>query len=548
MQWKTPARLGTLAAALALVAAGELTALTSAEPAAALENSVARTPPMGWNDWNTFGCQVDEALIRQTADAVVSNGMAAAGYRYVNVDDCWFNPQRDAQGNLQPNLARFPSGMKALGDYLHGKGLKFGLYESPVDKTCAQYFGAYPGATGSGGHETADARQFAAWGVDYLKYDWCSTTGTTDQQVATFARMRDALAATGRPIVLSINSNSVHPITGPSRDWGDVSNSWRVSEDITTRWDTGNANAYPMGVRNIVAANATLAANAGPGHLNDMDMLEVGVPGNLTDTEQRTNFAMWSVMGSPLIAGADLRTASASTLAIYENANLIGINQDSLALQAVQVAGSGTQRVFSKPLANGDRAVALYNEGGSTATITTSASVAGLGAGSSYRLVNAWTNAVTSTSGTISASVPAHGTVVYRVSGGTPARTLRTESSGRCLDVPRSTLHNGTQPSTWTCSGAPNQRFTVTAGGALVVLGRCLDAEKAGTAPGTRVLLWNCNGQANQRWRVNPDGTVVGVQSGLCLDVTKGLTNTGNGQPVGLWTCNGQANQRWTLS
>ena len=150
--------------------------------------------------------------------------------------------------------------MKALGDYLHARGLKFGIYQVPVDKTCAQYFDGYPGATGSQGHEAQDARQFAAWGVDYLKYDWCSPNGTINDQVTTFARMRDALAATGRPIVYSINPNSIHAKTGPQRNWGDVANMWRTTEDITNAWDTGQTNGYPMGIQNIVNVTVPLAS------------------------------------------------------------------------------------------------------------------------------------------------------------------------------------------------------------------------------------------------------------------------------------------------
>src|SRR3954468_5168868 len=170
-------RWKTLLAAAVLVASGGLVGPV-ASPAQALDNGVARTPPMGWNSWNTFGCNISETLIRQMADAIVSSGRRDLAYQYVVSEDCWFNPTRDSAGNLQGDPSRFPSGMKALGDYLHGKGLKFGIYEVPVTKTCGQYFGSYPGSTGSQGHETQDARQFASWGVDYLKYDWCSPTGT----------------------------------------------------------------------------------------------------------------------------------------------------------------------------------------------------------------------------------------------------------------------------------------------------------------------------------------------------------------------------------
>ncbi|KOX08189.1 alpha-galactosidase [Micromonospora sp. NRRL B-16802] len=520
--------------------------------AQALENGVARTPPMGWNSWNSFGCNINEALIRQTADAIVSSGMRDLGYEYVVVDDCWFNPNRDSSGNIQGDPTRFPSGMKALGDYLHARGLKFGLYQVPVDKTCAQYFGAYPGATGSRGHEVQDARQFAAWGVDFLKYDWCSPNGSIDEQVATFAKMRDALAATGRPIVYSINPNSIHAKTGPLRDWSDVSNMWRTTEDITNAWDTGQTNGYPMGIQNIINVNVPLARYARPGGFTDPDMMEVG-RGGMNDTEMRSHFAMWAVMASPLIAGNDVRSMSSATLTILTNRNLIAINQDSLALQATQVSFDGTRRVLAKPLANGDVAVALFNQGGSTTTISTTAAAIGK-SGSSFTLVDAWSNSTSSSTGTISASVPAHGTVVYRVSGGgtttpppttpppTTSSAFASAASGRCLDVPNSNTANGTQPVIWDCNGATNQRWTAN-GQTLQSLGKCLDAPLNATA-GAKVQIWDCNGGANQRWTVNANGTISGAQSGLCLDVNNNAT--ANGTPVILWSCTGAANQRWT--
>ena len=533
--------LATVTAVLALI--GCVVALR-ATVAQALNNGVARTPPMGWNSWNTFGCNINEALIRQQADALVSSGMRDLGYRYVVVDDCWFNPNRDPSGNLQGDPSRFPSGMKALGDYLHARDLKFGIYQVPVDRTCAQYFGGYPGATGSQGHEAQDARQFAAWGVDYLKYDWCSPNGSIDEQVATFAKMRDALAATGRPIVYSINPNSIHAKTGPLRNWGDVANMWRTTEDITNAWNTGQVNGYPMGIQNIVNVNIPLASYAGPGQFNDPDMMEVG-RGGMTDTEMRSHFALWSVMASPLIAGNDLRSMSAQTLAILGNRNLVTINQDPLAVQATQVANDGTRRVLAKRLANGDVAVALFNQGSATTTVSTTAAAVGK-SGNSFTLLDAWANTTSTTTGSISASVPAHGTVVYRLSGGstTPppvSFALASAASGRCLDIPNSTTTNGTQPIIWDCNGAANQRWSV-AGQALQVLGKCLDAPLNATA-GVKAQLWDCNGGTNQQWAFNPDGTISGRQSGLCLDVNNAAT--ANGTTVILWTCTAAANQRW---
>ncbi|WBC16576.1 RICIN domain-containing protein [Micromonospora sp. WMMA1998] len=548
MRRRTRWMLAALGVASVTLAATVTDGVVAPRPARALDNGVARTPPMGWNTWNTFGCNINETLIRQTADAIVANGLRDLGYKYVVVDDCWFDPNRDAQGNLQAHPQRFPSGMKALGDYLHARGLLFGIYQVPLDKTCAQVGGAFPGATGSLNHEYQDARQFAAWGVDYLKYDWCSSTGTINDQVARFGIMRDALASTGRQIVYSINPNSYHAKTGPQRDWSDVANLWRTTEDITNAWNTGQTNGYPMGIQNIVDVTVPLAGYAAPGGFNDPDMLEVG-RGGMTDTEMRSHFALWSVLAAPLMMGHDARSTNAATLAILRNQNLVAINQDTLGRQAVQVANDGTRRVLAKPLANGDVAVALFNQGSSTTTVSTTAAAVGKN-GSSFTLRDAWTDATTSTSGAISASVPAHGTVVYRVSGGTttppPTPTtfrLRSESAGRCLDVDNSGTANGTGTLVWDCHGNPNQQFTAT-GPALQVLGKCLDVPTNASA-GTRVQIWDCNGGTNQQWTFNGNGTVSNVRSpSLCLDVENG--GTANGSRVIVWTCHGNTNQRWS--
>ncbi|HEX6686569.1 MAG TPA: ricin-type beta-trefoil lectin domain protein [Candidatus Limnocylindrales bacterium] len=538
-------RLGAVLAAGLLVVAAVATIVRRPADAEALDNGVARTPPMGWNSWNTFGCNINEALIRQMADAMVSSGMRDAGYQYIVVDDCWMNPNRDSAGNLQGDPVRFPSGMRALGDYIHARGLKFGIYQAPLAETCAQFFDAYPGATGALGHEAQDAQQFAAWGVDYLKYDWCSPTGTINDQVATFARMRDALAATGRPIVYSINPNSIHEKTGPQRDWGDVANMWRTTEDITNAWNTGQTNGFPMGIQNIVDVNVPLASKARPGGFNDPDMMEVG-RGGLTDTEQRSHFALWAIMAAPLIAGNDLRNMTAATQTILKNPNLIAINQDPLGLQATQVSFDGTRRVLAKRLANGDVAVALFNQGTASTTISTTAGAIGK-TGVSFTLRDAWTNATSTTSGIISASVPGHGTVVYRVSGGsgtTPPPTsgaLISAASGRCLDVPQSNTANGTQPVIWDCHGGANQHWTVN-GQAIAALGKCLESPPNASA-GSRTQISDCHGGANQRWTLNGDGTIRSTQLGLCLDVNGNAT--ANGTTVILWTCTGAANQRW---
>lgn len=538
-----------LARLLAVTAAALMLSATAPhQPVAqAAPGSPAVTPPLGWNSWNSFGCGVTEDMVRQAADAMVSSGMRDAGYEYVVVDDCWFDPQRDAQGNLRAHPTKFPSGMKALGDYIHSLGLKFGLYQVPTERTCAQRVGTFPGSTGSLGHEVQDARTFASWGVDYLKYDWCSPDGTRDEQVARFALMRDALRATDRPIVYSINPNSFHAITGPTYDWGEVADLWRTTEDLLDIWQNGNVNSYPMGVGNVVDVNAPLAAQAGPGHWNDPDMLVVGRPG-LSLTESRSHFTLWALMAAPLMAGNDIRTMSADVSAVLRNQRLLAVNQDSLGVGGRRVRDDGATEVFAKVLSDGSVAVGLFNRGDSTATISASAAQIGL-TGGSFTLTDLWTGATSSTSGQITASVPAHGVTAFRVDGGTPlaAETARVRGtgSGRCVDVVNSSTAAGAATQIWDCHTAANQLWTTWAGGEIRVYGdKCLDAEDQGTANGTPVITWSCNGQDNQKWTLADDGSIRNVYADLCLDVSGAAT--ANGSRLVLSACNGQPSQQWT--
>jgi alpha-galactosidase len=542
-------RLLRLLATIVLTVAASVTA-SAHSTASAAPGSPALTPPLGWNSWNSwnsFGCGITEAQVRQAADAMVSSGMRDAGYRYVVVDDCWFDPQRDAAGNLRANPTKFPSGMKALGDYIHGKGLKFGIYQVPGERTCAQTTGAYPGSTGSRGHEAQDAATFASWGVDYLKYDWCSSSGTRDEQIARFTLMRDALRATGRPIVYSINPNSFHAITGATYNWGEVADLWRTTEDLLDIWQNGNTNSYPMGVGNVLDVTAPLAAQSGPGHWNDPDMLVVGRPG-LSLTESRSHFALWALLGAPLMAGNDIRTMSADVSAILRNPRLLAVNQDPLGAGGRRVRDDGGTEVFAKPLSDGSVAVGLFNRGGGTATVTTTAAQVGL-SGGPFTLTDLWTGGTSSTSGQISASVPAHGVAVFKVTGGSPVAStttrLRGNASGRCLDVDNASTTAGATVLIWDCHTAANQLWTTWAGGEIRVYGdKCLDAYDQGTTNGTRVIIWPCNGQNNQKWIVGSDGSIRNVHAGLCLDVNG--AGTANGTPLVLWTCNGQGNQKWT--
>ncbi len=528
---------GALAAAVALATA-PLFALGAAEPAQALGNGLATTPQMGFNDWNAYGCNVSESLIKATALAMHNDGMQAAGYQYVNIDDCWLTHNRDSSGRLVPDPSKFPDGISGTAAYVHSLGLKLGIYEDAGTATCA----GYPGSLG---HESTDANTFASWGVDYLKYDNCNNNGISAQ--SRYTAMRDALAATGRQILFSLCNWGQENVW----TWGaNVGNSWRT---------TGDINASYGSMLGIFHSNVALASYAGPGHWNDPDMLEVG--NGMSATEQQSEFSLWSEMAAPLIAGTNIANASSQTLSILSNTNVVAVDQDSLGKQGVEVSSSGGLDVLAKPLANGDVSVALFNENSGTATISTTAGAIGKTGSSSYTLTNLWTGATSTTTGTISASVPGHGTVMLRVSGGTSTNpggpggpggstgALRAVGAGKCLDDPNSSTTLGTKLQIYTCNGQPNQtwthtsanQFTLSVGGTTL----CMDAYDNQTSPGTVVETWSCNGGANQQWNLNSNGTITGVQSGLCLDVTG--ASTANGALAELWTCNGQSNQQWTL-
>jgi alpha-galactosidase len=369
-------------------------------PAHALPNGLALTPPMGFNNWNTTHCRADfnEAMVKGIADIFVNQGLKDAGYEYVNIDDCWALPQRNSQGNLVPDPKRFPNGIKAVADYVHSKGLKFGIYTSAGTKTCNT--AGFPGALNN---EQRDANLFASWGVDYLKYDNCNNQGVDAKQ--RYTKMRDALKNTGRPIVYSIC------------EWGQ-NQPWLWAQDVGNLWrTTGDINDTYAKMVSIAKRNMSLAQYAKPGAWNDPDMLEIG-NGGMTPTEYRSHFSLWAVMAAPLLIGSDLRKVNADTFTILKNTDVIAVDQDSLGKQAAIVSQAGGRHILSKPLANGDRAVALFNETASTQTISTTASAIGLGGSSSYNLKDLWTKSNRTTTGTISASVPAHATVLYRVSRG----------------------------------------------------------------------------------------------------------------------------------
>lgn len=311
---------------------------------------LAKTPPMGWNSWNKFQCNLDEQMVREIADAMVATGMRDAGYEYVVMDDCWHG-QRDSLGFIHPNPEHFPSGIKALSDYVHSKGLKLGIYSCAGNTTCGH-------RPASRGHEYQDALQYAKWGIDYLKYDWCDTEGLSAR--GAYTTMAEAIMATGRPILFSLCE------WGNNKPWewgASVGHMWRTTGDIYNCFDCvkehGTWKAF--GVMQILDMQDGLRQYAGPGHWNDPDMLEVG--NGMPINQERAHFSMWVMLAAPLIAGNDIRNMSQETLDILTNKEAIAINQDTLGIQGFRYAKDGDLETWLKPLANGDWAICFLNRG-----------------------------------------------------------------------------------------------------------------------------------------------------------------------------------------
>lgn len=311
-------------------------------------DNLALTPPMGWNSWNYFECEgVNETVIKEIADAMVNNGMKDAGYEYVVIDDCW-QVGREEDGTIIVDKEKFPNGMKALADYVHSKGLKFGIYSDAGTKTCQ-------GRPGSRGYEFIDAKTYASWGVDYLKYDWCST-GKQNAE-ASYTIMRDALYQAGRPIVFSICE------WGQSEPWKwakGVGHLWRTTTDIQDCWDC-NVNWGGMGFTVILEKQNGLEEYAGPGHWNDPDMLEVGNDG-LSYIESKSHFSLWCMLAAPLMAGNDIKNMDKQTKEILLNKDAIAVNQDPLGKQGFKVMDFNGVDLWVKPLENNNYAVCFFNK------------------------------------------------------------------------------------------------------------------------------------------------------------------------------------------
>ena len=356
---------------------------------------LALTPPMGWNSWNKFAEKVDDKAVREMADAMVTSGMKDAGYVYVNIDDTW-EAGRDAQGNIQTN-SKFPD-MKALADYVHSKGLKIGIYSSPGPKTCAGYEGSYR-------HEEQDAKTWAAWGIDYLKYDWCSAEKVykpADMQ-AVYKKMGDALKATGRPMVYSLCQYGLQNVW----EWGASvgGNLWRTTGDIEDTWKSMTAIGFDKQIGH--------EKYAGPGHWNDPDMLEIG-NGGMNPAEYRTHMTLWAMLAAPLLAGNDLRDMSPATKEILLNKEVIAIDQDKLGRQGRRVSKEAGAEMWMRPLENGDLAVALFNR--SDGMVSVSAIWDLLGLKGKHKIRDLWAHEdMGSSRDGYSAQVPVHGVVLLRI-------------------------------------------------------------------------------------------------------------------------------------
>jgi alpha-galactosidase len=454
-------QLGAIAATLVLAGA------SVAGCAAETDSGARLTPPMGWNSWNS-GVPLTEQTVKATVDAMVSSGMRDAGYRYVNLDAGWAAPTRMPDGKLRADPNTFPGGIAALARYAHDRGMLLGLYASPYDETCGQ-----DPRIASRGHEDTDARTFAAWGVDYLKYDWCHTDADHANEVKLFTAMRNALHASGRRIFYSINPNSSgYHNAGTAYDWSGIADMSRNTTDLVPVWrnalppldssDAFSTGAY-LGVPDEFRASSLAASRGRAGYFNDPDMLVVGLSWSdfyvnhldlsrlivsqddltperlqkiraklalsnaevswraytqpsLSESEQRAQFSLWAMLAAPLLAGNDIRTMSDQTRAILTNRDVIAVDQDRLAVQAS--ASPRDTRVLVKPLSDGGAAVALFNADSQPADITTRAPGAGLHGAPCYAVRDLWTHTETTTAGDITRTVAPHDVAMLRISPG----------------------------------------------------------------------------------------------------------------------------------
>ncbi|MEV8531475.1 ricin-type beta-trefoil lectin domain protein [Streptomyces sp. NPDC051211] len=548
---------GCLTAA-ALIAVSLAAAPAVAEPTATWDTPLALTPPMGWNNWAHYMCDIDEQKVIANADALVSRGLAAKGYDTVTVDDCWMTRSRDAEGNLVVDPVKFPRGMAWLGEYLHARGLKFGIYQDAGYLTCERYPGSGVPNGGGADHFAQDARLFASWKVDYVKMDGCNMwvpPGKTKEQAYrdAYNSVARALRASGRAMVHSASAPAYfqqgewggpdwHKVLGWVRETGQL---WREGRDIKVYNPTAPNTARWSSVLGNYGYNRWLGRYASPGNWNDPDFLIAGAPG-LTDEESRSQVALWAMMAAPFILSSDVAAISEAGLAALTNDALITLDQDPLGRQGAVVSTDGTFDVLARPLANGDRAVAVLNRSGTARN--TSVPLTGIGLHScTVDATDLWTGRTAAVSTALTARVPAHGTAVWRLSPRGCAKAVPTgQITGegtKCADGENTTGVGAVVMNA--CTGGADQRWILGHDRTVRLLGNCLTAGPDGEA-----ALRDCTGTgAGQRWTHRRDGALVENGSGRCLDApaTPAVPDA-TAPPLRLRPCGDHAvNQTWAL-
>ncbi|MFE6847354.1 ricin-type beta-trefoil lectin domain protein [Streptomyces sp. NPDC057686] len=514
----------TAAALLALCLAP---APAAAEPYATSDAPLALTPPMGWNNWAHYMCDIDEAKVVANADALVSSGLAAKGYDTVTVDDCWMAKSRDADGSLVVDTQKFPHGMAWLGEYLHAKGLKFGIYEDAGSLTCERYPGSGSPDGGGPDHYAEDARQFASWKVDYVKMDGCNLwvpPGKTKEQAYrdAYGAVAEGLRASGRDMVLSASAPAYfqqgewggsdwHKVLG----WvGETGQLWREGKDIKVYNAAAPATSRWSSVLGNYGYNRWLGRYASPGNWNDPDFLIAGAPG-LTEAESRSQVGLWAMMAAPFILSSDVSELTPAGLAALGNTGLIALDQDPMGRQGAVLSANATFEVLARPLANGDRAVAVLNRSGSTRDISVPLSDIGLYS-CTVDAKDLWSGRSTEVSTSLTGKLAAHDTAVWRLTPhegcGAAAPTGQITGDGaKCADGANTSGVGAVVLAP--CTAGADQRWVLGADASVRLTGMCLSAGEGGL-----VELAACApGEPGQRWTHRRDGALVEDVSGMCL-------------------------------
>ncbi|MFD8634641.1 ricin-type beta-trefoil lectin domain protein [Streptomyces sp. NPDC059533] len=528
----------TAAALFALALPAAPSSAAAAEPKATSDTPLALTPPMGWNNWAHYMCDIDEAKVVANADALVTSGLAAKGYDTVTVDDCWMTKSRDANGALVVDTQKFPHGMAWLGEHLHAKGLKFGIYQDAGSLTCEKYPGSGSPQGGGADHYLQDARQFASWNVDYVKMDGCNLwvpEGKTKEQAYrdAYTAVAKALRASGRDMVLSASAPAYfqqgewggadwHKVLG----WvGETGQLWREGRDIKVHDPAAPATSRWSSVMGNYGYNRWLGRYAGPGNWNDPDFLIAGAPG-LTAAESRSQVALWAMMAAPFILSSDVSRLTPEGLAALGNTRMIALDQDPMGRQGAVVSSNSTFEILVRPLANGDRAVAVLNRSTATRNISVPLDEIGLPSCTADAR-DLWSGERRDIADTLTGRLAGHDTAVWRL---TPhdrcAEAVPTGQivgdGAKCADGANTTGVGAVVLGT--CTGAPDQRWSLGTDGEVRLAGECLSAGAAGLVELVDCAPPQAQQPTGQSWTHRRDGTLVDEASGTCLTAPAPVT------------------------